>query len=98
MNNLILKKQLLTDFDVEFPTLDISNINEILTNLSTKMILGEIHSSQFSCDLIKNNFVVNLTNVSHEIKNLIFESNKIYGDVDILNSTTGKIISEYNKL
>lgn len=79
----MVKRYILTDFNSEeYQGIDTSNIQDHIDELNNKInnIIGVLYGeigSPISLD-------ISLSNVSHSIKNLTFEDNKIYGDVEFL--------------
>ena len=94
------EKCLLTDFNTERRKgIDIESVKKALNDLkSIKQMPGLMHCI-FGELGNPSSFEVSLQNISHSIKNIIIEDNKIYGDVEILDTQMGKVVSEtYNDI
>ncbi len=87
-----MNRYLLTDFNAEnWKGIDIESVITSLEKLNEKtnrlgVLFGELGNP--------NNFEITLNNVSHRIQNITFEDNKIYGDINILNTEKGKYLKE----
>lgn len=94
------EKCLLTDFNTERRKgIDIESVKKALEDLKSKKQMPGLMHCIFGELGNPSSFEVSLNKASHSIKNIILEDNKIYGDVEILNTLMGKVVSEtYNNL
>jgi hypothetical protein len=83
-----IKKCLLLDFNFRINSRRVlkSSIISSLNKINNRDIFGEIDPSP--------SLGVSMTNITHSIKNLILEDNKIYGDVRFLSTHMGKNVIE----
>lgn len=89
---MILRKYVLSDFNKL--NVDLDNIQEVLNELNERIkhvgcLYGEFGYSEI--------FDVSLDKVSHVIRNITYDNGKVYGDIKILNTYNGKIVSHLIK-
>lgn len=91
--NDISNYTVLTDFDTWNKSIDPHSISKAIKNLKKLKIqlYGEIMNEYSMGHLEKT---ISLFNVSHKINDVFLKNNKIYGDVTILDTPSGKIIQK----
>jgi len=91
--NPLLSMVLLTDFNEwSYPLPDQESLLDSINNLNNQKVLGEL-----GCKSILPQ-EINLANVSHEIKQITYIDNKIYGILEILDTPAGEILKEISKM
>lgn len=84
---------LLTDFTTErWKGIDLDSVKTSVETLKEKLnkmgcAYGELGKPE--------TFEISLNKASHAIKNITFENDKIYGDVEFLNNSNGKVAERY---
>lgn len=99
---MILENVKLTNFSQRtWLNVDKTNIQLLLDECNNKASKGQLIGELLDDDYIISSYTINLKNVSHSINNLNIHDDGIYGDVRILDTPRGRIISlleeDFNK-